>query len=181
MWPYVKLSTLRPCRALLTLDTQRNFIQSSMIFSSDSLNCLLSQDTSCTAKWKKPKKLSLHSTSSIAPQISFSISSPKLTKPIELRKRWGLQRRNSFLQGVFQAHLHYTVVLSWDRKSIQNVNLLIMGVYKRQWKHCGVKKQNKKVRQWMLPAVSICTSVLAKGLPSKRKIRYHGLPVTNMY
>lgn len=93
---------------------------------------------------KKTKKLSLHSTSSIAPQISFSISSPKLTKPIELRKRWGLQRRNSFLQGVFQAHLHYTVVLSWDRKSIQNVNLLIMGVYKRQWKHCGVKKTKQK-------------------------------------
>lgn len=78
---------------------------------------------------------------------------------------------------MIQAHLHFTVVLSWDRKSIQN--LLNMGVYKgMRALRVGKKKQ---LRQWTLPAVSICTSVLTKGLPLKRKGRHHGLPITNIY
>lgn len=85
------------------------------------------------SKMKKKKEITESQLSFFnSSQISVSISSLKLTKSSELGKRERLQGRNSFLQGVFQAHLHFTVVPSWDRKSIQNVNLLNMGVYKRQ-------------------------------------------------
>lgn len=111
--------------------------------------------------------------------ISFSISSLKLTKSTELGKRWGLQGRKSFLQRVFQAHLHFTVVLSWDRKSIQNVNLLNRGVYKRQWEYCGVKKKKKKKRHWMSPAVpqSLFAPVsLLRGCQQRGKLGTMGCP-----
>lgn len=153
-----------------------------MIFSGDSLKLLIF----CViwghfmySKMKKTKKTESQLNLFNSSWISFSTSSLKLTKSSELGKREGLQGRNRFLQGVFQAHLHFNVVLSWDRKSIQNVNLSNMGAYKRQWEHCGVKER-KELRQWMLPAVPVCTSVLANGLPLKRKVRHHRPPITNI-
>ena len=94
-------TALRPCKAVLILDTKRNFIKNSMIFRGDSPSTswfsVLSHDTSRTENWRKYVSESLVNFCNTS-QRNIPVSSFKLTKSSELEKEERVQGRNSFPQ-----------------------------------------------------------------------------------
>lgn len=94
---------------------------------------------------------------------------------------WGREREYregiASLREVLQAHVHFTIGLSWDRKPIHHMNVLNIGANERQWEHWGEKKKKKTTRLRMLPAVPVCTGVSSwRGSWWRVKATHQSLP-----